>query len=121
MTHPYRLDAPAEAARTSAAALARDVLARHASATDSAARFPEESLAALAGPGSRPVRPARAGREGRGACAPSPPSSRSWRRACGSTAMVYVMHVTAAQAIAAAAALASRDDVLRADRRRAST
>jgi alkylation response protein AidB-like acyl-CoA dehydrogenase len=114
MTHPYRLDAPAEAARTAAAALAQDVLARHASATDSAARFPEESLDALAKAGfyGLCVPPALGGK-GAG-MRTFAAVVEELATACGSTAMIYVMHVTATQAIASGTALAGRDDLLRA-------
>jgi alkylation response protein AidB-like acyl-CoA dehydrogenase len=113
MTHPYRLDAPATVAFATARALARDVLAAHASETDSAARFPAANLEAIARAGllGLCVPPALGGL-GAGMRAFAA-VVEELATACGSTAMIYVMHVTAAQAIASAGALADRDELLK--------
>ncbi len=113
MQHVYRLDEAATAIVATAADIARSTLARHAAEVDARARFPEESVTALA-------------REGLlGLCVPTTLGGRGQgprafagvveelAQACASTAMIYVMHVTAAQAMTASATLAGRDDVLR--------
>jgi alkylation response protein AidB-like acyl-CoA dehydrogenase len=114
MAHPYGLDEAATAMATKATGLAHEVLARHAADVDSKARFPSESITALAQNGFF------------GLCVPSALGGaghgpRSFAAVveelafgCASTAMVYVMHVTAQQAIASSSTLARRDDVLRA-------
>ena len=108
MGHVYGLDAAAESLLAGAVARVRAVAEPHAADVDARGRFPEESVAALAqGGAARPLRRQGARRPRPGARAPSAPSSRSSRRACGSTAMVYVMHVTAAQAIASSTTLAA--------------
>jgi alkylation response protein AidB-like acyl-CoA dehydrogenase len=97
----------------SAAALAAGVVSRTAAAVDESGQFPSESVAALAAAGLFGLCvPAELGWSGQ--------SMRTYAAvveelatACPSTAMIYVMHVTAAQAIASSASLADRDDVLR--------
>ena len=113
MAHPYRLDAAAEQAAKKAAEIASMVLARHATEVDSTGRFPHESLTALAGAGLLGLTlPASHGGKGigmRGFAA----VTEELAGACGSTAMIYVMHVSAAAAIASAEHLSTRDGVLR--------
>jgi alkylation response protein AidB-like acyl-CoA dehydrogenase len=114
MAHPYRIDEKAAAFVAEATSLARDVLARHAADVDVKARFPHESVGALASQGFL------------GLCVPAALDGRGQgpnvfaavveelAQACASTAMIYVMHVAAQQAMAASAVLASRDQLLRA-------
>jgi alkylation response protein AidB-like acyl-CoA dehydrogenase len=112
MPHAYALDAAASDLAARAAAIATDVLAVHAADVDARARFPEESIRALAAAGFHGMCvAAERGGKGHGprafvACV------EELARACPSTAMIYVMHVTAAQSIAASATLAGRDELL---------
>jgi alkylation response protein AidB-like acyl-CoA dehydrogenase len=102
MHPPYLLDETAMRYVSLGEALAREVLAPHASAVDAAAAFPRESMAALAAQGMFGLcLPREVGGEGQG--------PRTFAavvevlaKACASTAMVYVMHTTAAQLLAAA-------------------
>jgi alkylation response protein AidB-like acyl-CoA dehydrogenase len=113
MPHIYGLtDQQAQWAST-AANLARDVLSRHAADVDIKARFPEESLAALAKGGFLGL---CVPREHGGAA--QPPRTfvavaEELGRTCASTAMIFVMHVSAAKTIEASTTLASRDTLLR--------
>lgn len=84
----------------------------NAADVDAASRFPREGMSALAKGGLHGlcVDRARGGRgEGPRAFATI---VEELATVCGSTAMVYVMHVTAAQAIAASKTLAGRDALL---------
>ncbi|MFM8981069.1 MAG: acyl-CoA dehydrogenase family protein [Planctomycetia bacterium] len=111
--HVYGLDKDGRDLAAQAAELARDVAAKHAADVDASGRFPSESLGAL-------------GRAGFwGLCVPTVLGGRGagpatfaavveeLAQACASTAMVYVMHVSAAQAIAASTTLRGRDELLR--------
>jgi alkylation response protein AidB-like acyl-CoA dehydrogenase len=113
MPHPFVVDAPELALVAEAEALARDVLARHAADVDAAARFPVEGIGALGKSGllGLCVGKDSGGRgHGPGAFAAV---TEELARSCASTAMVFVMHVSAQQAIAASKTLASRESVLR--------
>jgi len=92
--------------------VAADVVAPHAAAVDADARFPKEALAALGEAGllGLQVDPALGGL-GLGPRAFAQ-VVEELATACGSTAMVYVMHVTALQAIASSTTLAGRDEIL---------
>jgi alkylation response protein AidB-like acyl-CoA dehydrogenase len=96
-----------------AAALAAGVLREHARDVDRRGRFPSESVAAL-GPGLLGLTvPREFGGAGEGMpafCA----VAEALAQGCGSTAMVFVMHVSATQAIAASPTLGHRADLLRA-------
>lgn len=113
MAHRYRLDSATEEVARKAAEVAQQVLARHAAEVDATGRFPHESLTALAGSGFLGLTlPASHGGKGigmRGFAA----VTEELAGACGSTAMIYVMHVAAAQAVLSARDLAARDGVLR--------
>ena len=110
MPHPYRLDEAATAAVTAAA----DVAGRHAADVDSRARFPAESIDALARDGLLGLCvPVALGGKGQGPRA-FVGVVEELAQACASTTMIYVMHVAATQAIAASATLADRDEILRA-------
>lgn len=109
----YRLDKTGRGFAETARQIARDVALPMAADVDEKARFPEESLRALA--------------EQRllGLCLPTdfggkdqPPRTfvavvEELAQACPSTAMVYVMHVAAARAVVASSGLGPRDDLLR--------
>jgi len=112
MLHPYGVDPDSEILTTTRQ-LAETVVAPNAASVDREARFPTESVDALGKKGLLGLC-IDAARGGRGA------SPRMFAAvveelamACPSTAMIYVMHVTSAQAIATSEVLDSRDDVLR--------
>jgi len=113
MSHPYRLDAASTVLVNLATELGRDVLALHAADNDARARFPRESVAALAAQGFFGLTvPAEQGGSAQG---PGTFAAVAEELAmhCGSTAMIYVMHVAATQAISSSTTLGSRDTVLR--------
>lgn len=112
MSHPYRLDSSARAAVDSAARLAREVLAVHAADVDATGRFPRESVDALAKAGLMGLTiPTAQGGKGQGMRAFAA-VAEELAAACGSTAMIYVMHVAAAQAVGSGQALTSREVLL---------
>ena len=113
MSHPYRLDPKAAEAVAAATKLSGEVLTRWASEVDAAGRFPRESVEAIARAGLLGLAvPAALGGQGLGMRAFAG-VTEELASACGSTAMIYVMHVAAAQAIASAGPLAERDSLLR--------
>ncbi len=92
--------------------LAREVLARHADNVDRRGRWPEESVAALGAAGLLGLTaPAACGGAGEGPRTFAA-VTRALAEGCASTAMVYLMHVCATQALAAAAAFPRREEVL---------
>jgi alkylation response protein AidB-like acyl-CoA dehydrogenase len=113
MAHPYGIDGAASDHAGRAAEISRGTAARSAAEVDQQARFPKESMEALASEGllGLCVDPARGGK-GQGPRAFAA-VAEELAQGCGSTAMVYVMHVTAAQAIASSSTLKDRDDLLR--------
>ena len=114
MPHIYGLDDSGQKLAARAAQLAKDVLGKHAEDVDTKARFPEESIAALGADGLLGLCvPASLGGKGQGPRA-FVAVVEELAQACASTAMIYVMHVTAAQAIASSSSLAHKDDVLKA-------
>ncbi|HEY7957011.1 MAG TPA: acyl-CoA dehydrogenase family protein [Polyangia bacterium] len=113
MPHVYGLDEQSQKSADTAARLAKEVLARHAGEVDTQARFPEESLAALAREGFYGLCVEKSlGGKGQGPRAFAA-VVEELARACGSTAMIYVMHVVGAQAIASSATLGEKDALLR--------
>ena len=91
---------------------ARDTAARHAAEVDASPRFPREAIETLATSGLHGLCVDRAhGGRGQGPRAFAT-VVEELAAACGSAAMVYVMHVTAAQAIAASQTLGGRDALL---------
>ncbi|HEX8618613.1 MAG TPA: acyl-CoA dehydrogenase family protein [Thermoanaerobaculia bacterium] len=112
MTHPY-LQQEQNPYLDQARTLAGGLVAENAAAIDEEGRFPAENLSAIAA----------AGLLGLGVATELGGSGESMRTfaavteelatACPSTAMIYVMHVTAAQAIASSATLEERETVLR--------
>lgn len=113
MPHVYGIADGAVPLVDAAAGLARTIAAKRAGEVDSEARFPKESLDALAGQGFLGLcLPRELGGKGEG---PRTFAAvvEEIAQGCGSTAMVYVMHVAAAQAIAASETLEGRDDLLR--------
>jgi alkylation response protein AidB-like acyl-CoA dehydrogenase len=112
MIDAYGFDAAGSRWRQAAATLAVEVLATHAVAVDTQARFPRESLASLAQNGFY------------GLCLDTQFGGQSQGLAtfaavveelagqCASTAMVYVMHVTAAKVIESATSFGAQHNVL---------
>jgi alkylation response protein AidB-like acyl-CoA dehydrogenase len=93
--------------------VARDVLARHAAEVDREARWPAESVTALAGAGLLGLTvPTATGGGGQGPRTFATVVSRLAEH-CASTAMIYLMHVCGTQTIAAAKGFGLRDLVLK--------
>jgi len=111
MTNIYGLEETSPLLKTTQS-LAREVVARHAADVDARARFPEESISALAMGGLNGLCVATEfGGQGQGPRA-FVSVVEELAANCASTAMVYVMHVSATQAIAASK-LGHRDKLLR--------
>src|SRR3954464_3426732 len=107
MPHPYGLE-------PSQLSIPVDVVARHGADVDQRGRFPEESIDSLGAAGLLGLTvSAELGGLGQGPrafCA----AAEELARACASTAMIYVMHTAAVQAISSSKGLADRDPILRA-------
>ena len=107
MPHPYGCE-------PSQLSLPLDVVARHSAEVDKKGRFPEESIAALGAAGllglTVPTELGGLGQGPRAFCV----AAEELARSCASTAMVYVMHTSALQAISASKSLAEREAILRA-------
>jgi alkylation response protein AidB-like acyl-CoA dehydrogenase len=113
MPHVYGIAGAAASLVDAAGVVARDIAGRRAGEVDSEARFPRESLEALKSQGFLGLcLPREVGGKGEG---PRTFAAvvEEIAQGCGSTAMVYVMHVSAAQAMAASETLEGKDDVLR--------
>ena len=107
MRHPYGHD-------PSQLPLPIEVASRHSVDVDQKARFPEESVAALGAGGLLGLTvPADLGGLGQGPRAFAV-AAEELARACASTAMVYVMHTCAIQAIGSSRSLGDREAILRA-------
>src|SRR5215471_19701125 len=110
----YGLDESTGTWRQKAAALAADVVARYATDVDTNARFPTESMTALAQGGFYGLcSDTSCGGQGQGP-ATFAAVVEELARHCGSTAMIYVMHIAAARVIEASATLPTKAAVLRA-------
>ena len=113
MAHVYGIDAAGEALLAGPVAAAKAVAAKFAADVDAAGRFPSEAMAELGKRGLWGLCVAKElGGLGGGPglfCA----VVEELATACASTAMVYVMHVTAAQMVAASATAKDRDALLR--------
>ncbi|MBE7492173.1 MAG: acyl-CoA/acyl-ACP dehydrogenase [Planctomycetes bacterium] len=113
MAHIYGLNADQQKLVDAASAVARDVLSKHAADVDRNARFPKESIEALGKAGLMGLCiAAEFGGKGQ------PPRTfaavaEELAKECASTAMVYVMHVTAAQQIGASGALKDKAAILK--------
>jgi alkylation response protein AidB-like acyl-CoA dehydrogenase len=113
MVHPYKPSGTAGDLVARAAKIAADVALPHADEVDTQPRFPAESLKALADQGFYGLCVSKeSGGKGEGMRAFAGVVDEL-AAACASTAMVYVMHICAAQAIAAARAFTGRDSVLK--------
>lgn len=110
----YGLEESAGPWRQKAVALAADVAARHATDVDTNARFPIESMTALAEGGFYGLcLDASFGGQGQGPGTFAAVAEEIARH-CGSSAMVYVMHVAAAKVIEASTTFPHEAAVLRA-------
>lgn len=113
MPHIYGLNADQQKLAATAATIAKEVLSKHAADVDQQSRYPRESMQALANAGLN------------GLCVPTdfgglgqPPRTfaavaEELARECASTAMIYVMHVTASQQIGAATGLKDKEQLLK--------
>ena len=107
MPHPYGFE-------SSQLSLPTGAVARHSADVDKNGRFPEESIASLGGAGLLGLTvSAELGGLGQGPRAFCV-AAEELSRACASTAMIYVMHTSAVQAITSSKLLADRDTILRA-------
>src|SRR5882672_5411841 len=111
--HVYGLSAGARETTLAASRIATEVALPHSTEVDRAGRFPTESMAALAAAGFYGLcLPLGVDGKGEGMRAFAG-VVEELAAACGSSAMIYVMHVSAAQAIATSSTLADRDSMLR--------
>lgn len=113
MVHVYGLSDSARENVSAASKIAADVSQPNAVDVDSEGRFPDESMKALADAGLY------------GLCVPKAAGGKGedmrafagvveeLAGACASTAMIYVMHVVASQAIANSSTLHDRDSILK--------
>jgi alkylation response protein AidB-like acyl-CoA dehydrogenase len=103
MGHMYGLNADQQKLADKASSIAREVLAKHAADVDATGRYPKESIEAL---GKAGLLGLCVGRDFGGLAQPPRTFAavvEELAQECASTAMIYVMHVTAAQQIAAGA------------------
>ena len=113
MIDAYGLDAAGSRWRQAAATLAAEVLAAHAVEVDTQARFPHEGMAALAQKGFYGLcLYTQYGGQGQGPATFSAVVEELAGQ-CASTAMVYVMHVTAAKVIESPTTVGAKAEVLR--------
>jgi alkylation response protein AidB-like acyl-CoA dehydrogenase len=113
MAHMYGLNEAQQKFATTATKVAKEVLSKHAAEVDKSGRYPKECIEALRQAGLM------------GLCVPTthgghgqPPRTfaavvEELARGCASTAMIYVMHVTASQQIGASATLKNKDQILK--------
>jgi len=108
----YGLSADAQQYLSTATRIAQEVAAAHAIEVDERGRFPAEAMRRLADDGLMGLCvPKDSGGKGEGMRAFAA-VTEELAMTCGSTAMVYVMHTAAAQAIAASTTFAYRNPVL---------
>src|SRR5438552_10474696 len=113
MLHAYGLSPSAEENVAAASRISNEVLSQHAAEVDTQGRFPTEGMKALADAGFYGLCITKeAGGKGEGMRAFAG-VVEELAATCASTAMIYVMHVSAAQAIAASAILGERDSILK--------
>jgi len=110
--HVYGLSESARENTSAASTIANEVALPNSSEVDTAGRFPVESMNALAAAGLYGLcLPKSVGGKGEGMRAFAG-AVEELAAACGSSAMVYVMHVSAAQAIATSDTFVDRDAML---------
>ena len=112
MLHPYGTGA-SDPAVASASSIAAGIASKHAAAVDEQASFPAETLAALREQGLLGLTvPRELGGLGTGP-GTFVAVAEELAIGCPSSAMIFVMHVSATQAIASSKTLRDRDDILR--------
>jgi alkylation response protein AidB-like acyl-CoA dehydrogenase len=112
MAHIYALDEIGSKLAETAAAVAKETLAKHAADVDARARFPKESIKAISDAGLMGIcLPTSLGGKGQ---APRTfvAVAEELAKGCASSAMIYVMHVSATQSIAAST-MADKDALLK--------
>ena len=113
MVHAYGLSPSAEENVAAASRISNEVLSQHAAEVDTRGRFPTEGMKALADAGFYGLCITKgAGGKGEGMRAFAG-VVEELAATCASTAMIYVMHVSAAQAIASSTILGERDSILK--------
>ena len=113
MVHAYGLSPSAEENVAAASRISNEVLSQHATEVDTQGRFPTEGMKALADAGFYGLCITKeAGGKGEGMRAFAG-VVEELAATCASTAMIYVMHVSAAQAIASSRILGERDSILK--------
>ena len=113
MVHSYGLSAPAQEHLSVASRIAEQVASANAAEVDELARFPVESMKSLADSGLMGLCLSKEfGGQGEG-MRTFAAVTEELAMACGSTAMVFVMHTAAAQAIASSSIFAERASVLK--------
>jgi alkylation response protein AidB-like acyl-CoA dehydrogenase len=111
--HVYGLSESALESTSAASTIANEVALPNSNEVDTAGRFPVESMSALGAAGLYGLcLPKSVGGKGEGMRAFAG-VVEELAAACGSSAMVYVMHVSAAQAIATSETLTDRDSILK--------
>lgn len=109
----YGLDQKTSQVISIAQQIAKDIAGKHAADVDQKARFPDEAISALRTQGLMGLCvPEANGGKGHGPRA-FVGVVEELAQACPSTAMIFTMHVTSAQAIASSKGLASKDAVLK--------
>lgn len=113
MVHVYGLSPAAQDHVLTASNIATNVASPNAADVDQRGRFPNESLRALADAGLYGLcMPVEFGGKGEGMRAYAG-AVEELAQACASTAMIYVMHISALQAIVSSTIFADRESVLR--------
>jgi alkylation response protein AidB-like acyl-CoA dehydrogenase len=113
MVHVYGLSAAGQEYLSVARKIAEEVASANAAEVDALARFPVESMKGLADSGLMGLcLPKEFGGQGEG-MRTFAAVTEELAIACGSTAMVFVMHTAAAQAIASSSVFAERASVLK--------
>jgi alkylation response protein AidB-like acyl-CoA dehydrogenase len=113
MSKPYGITGPDLDLFAAATRIATEIAAPAAAAVDREARFPEEAVSALQQAGLFGLCvPTSLGGRGRGMRAFAA-VAEALAEGCGSTAMIFVMHTCAQQAIASSTLLPSRDELQR--------
>jgi alkylation response protein AidB-like acyl-CoA dehydrogenase len=112
MAHPYELDPNQLPFYETAERVAKGVLREHARVVDRRGRYPEDAMKALSETSLLGLFvPSEIGGQGRGLRLFAA-MAEAFAQECSSTAMIFVMHVAATQAIVGSTTLARRDEVL---------
>jgi len=113
MVHVYGLSSTAQSHVLTASKIAAETASQNAADVDLKGRFPDESMKALADANLYGLcLPSEVGGQGEGMRAFAG-VVEELAMACASTAMIYVMHTSAAQALIASSTFADRESVLK--------